>query len=96
MWTYKVACRFTYIFCSRPSAVCCLRCARPCQASANLQLGRADTVFGHAELGVHVAVCRSDYRADIFSYGVLVWELVTQERPQRGVLRDLQVNTMCH
>ena len=49
----------------------------------------------HAEPDVHVDICRSDHRADIFSYGVLVRELITQERPERGVLRDLQVNAMC-
>lgn len=38
--------------------------------------------------------CRSDQRADIFSYGVVVWELITQEHPQRGMLRPLQVITI--
>ena len=38
--------------------------------------------------------CRSDQRADIFSYGVVLWELITQERPERGALRDFKVNTV--
>ena len=42
-------------------------------------------------------ICRSDQRADIFSYGVVAWELITQEHlRQRGVLRDFQVNTQWH
>ena len=28
--------------------------------------------------------------ADIFSFGVLLWELVTGENPRRGKLRDLR------
>lgn len=42
--------------------------------------------------------CRSDQRADIFSYGVVLWELITQERPERGALRDFKVNmvTLVH
>ena len=28
--------------------------------------------------------------ADIFSYGVLLWELVTAENPRRGKLRDVR------
>ena len=35
--------------------------------------------------------CRCDEKADIFSYGVLLWELITQQHPRRGCLRDLQV-----
>ncbi|KAL3150423.1 hypothetical protein ABBQ32_000259 [Trebouxia sp. C0010 RCD-2024] len=43
-----------------------------------------------------VVMCqRSDQRADIFSYGVLLWELITQETPQRGNLRDLQIPQEC-
>ena len=32
---------------------------------------------------------------DIFSYGVVLWELVTQEIPHRGFLRDLEVPREC-
>jgi len=35
--------------------------------------------------------CRCDEKADIFSYGVVLWELITQEHPRRGRLRELQV-----
>ncbi len=35
--------------------------------------------------------CRCDEKADIFSYGVVVWELITQQPPRRGRLRELQV-----
>ena len=40
-----------------------------------------------------VRVYRSDHRADIFSYGVVLWELITQEHPMRGEMRDLQVSS---
>ena len=40
-------------------------------------------------------MCRSDQSADIFSYGIVVWELITQEPPKRGVLRDFRVSTPC-
>lgn len=39
--------------------------------------------------------CRCDEKADIFSYGVLLWELITQQHPRRGCLRDLQVPEEC-
>ena len=32
---------------------------------------------------------------DVFSYGVLLWELVTKELPQRGQLRDVRVPEEC-
>ncbi len=35
--------------------------------------------------------CRCDEKADIFSYGVVLWELITQQHPRRGCLRDFQV-----
>ena len=35
--------------------------------------------------------CRCDEKADIFSYGVVLWELITQEHARRGQLRDLKV-----
>lgn len=35
--------------------------------------------------------CRCDEKADIFSYGVVLWELITQQHPRRGCLRDPQV-----
>ena len=44
-------------------------------------------------VGFCVTVYRADQRAEIFSYGVVVWELITQEHPERGVLRDFQVHT---
>lgn len=34
---------------------------------------------------------RCDERADVFSLGVVLWELVTQEYPRRGHLRDVKV-----
>ena len=34
---------------------------------------------------------RCDAKADVFSYGVVLWELITQEQPQRGHLRDIEV-----
>lgn len=42
----------------------------------------------------HVS-CRCDAKADVFSYGVVLWELITQEQPQRGHLRDIEVPTEC-
>ncbi len=48
----------------------------------------------------HVHPCRCNEKADLFSYGVLLWEMITQEPPRRGHLRDLKVrsctkHTMC-
>lgn len=34
---------------------------------------------------------RCNEKADIFSYGIVLWEIITQETPQRGTLRDIQV-----
>jgi len=38
-----------------------------------------------------MGVCRCNEKADIFSYGVVLWEIITQETPQRGTLRDIRV-----
>ncbi|KAL3150426.1 hypothetical protein ABBQ32_000262 [Trebouxia sp. C0010 RCD-2024] len=53
------------------------------------------TTFTHA--APEIIMCkRSDQRADIFSYGVLLWELITQEQvPQRGEMRDFQIPEEC-
>ena len=40
-----------------------------------------------------LAECRCNEKADIFSYGIVLWEIITQETPQRGTLRDIQVYT---
>lgn len=34
-------------------------------------------------------------QADVFSYGVILWEIVTHEEPQRGGLRDCRVPQEC-
>ncbi len=39
-----------------------------------------------------LAVRRCNEKADIFSYGIVLWEIITQETPQRGTLRDIQVH----
>lgn len=38
---------------------------------------------------------RCDERADVFSLGVVLWELITQEPPRRGMLRDIMVPEEC-
>ena len=34
-------------------------------------------------------------QVDMYSYGVLLWELVTQETPSRGQLRDFRIPKEC-
>lgn len=38
---------------------------------------------------------RCNEKADIFSYGVLLWEIITQEAPRRGHLLDFKVPQEC-
>lgn len=38
-------------------------------------------------------MCRCDEKADIFSYGIVLWEIITQEAPLRGYLRDIKVRS---
>ena len=40
-------------------------------------------------------LCRCGPKADIYSYGVLLWELVTQEMPIRGAQRTPKVPEEC-
>ena len=37
----------------------------------------------------------AEAQADIFSYGVILWEIVTHEEPHRGCLRDCKVPHEC-
>ena len=39
--------------------------------------------------------CIVRLQVDVFSYGVLLWELVTNELPQRGHMRDVHVPDEC-
>lgn len=34
-------------------------------------------------------------QVDVYSYGVVLWELVTNELPQRGHMRDVRVPDEC-
>ena len=34
-------------------------------------------------------------QVDIYSFGVVLWELVTKEMPRRGFLRDVRVPDEC-
>ncbi|KAK9839800.1 hypothetical protein WJX81_002595 [Elliptochloris bilobata] len=47
--------------------------------------------FSHAAPELLLGVRRVNEKADCFSYGVVLWEIATQERPLRGQLRDLRV-----
>ena len=37
----------------------------------------------------------SPVQVDMYSFGVLLWEIITHERPSRGQLRDFQVPEEC-
>ena len=41
-----------------------------------------------------VVIHRCNEKADIFSYGIVLWEIITQETPQRGTLREIQVSNV--
>lgn len=43
-----------------------------------------------------VCTSRCDERADVFSLGVVLWELITHEPPRRGQLRDIKVPLVFH
>ena len=68
-------------------------------AYAGLMQGHGFCVAMYTERNAHVqkvldadaCMCRCDERADIFSYGVVLWELITQEQARRGHLREFQV-----
>ena len=46
--------------------------------------------------GYHYLCCNcTSVQADVFSYGVILWELVTHEQPMRGSLRDCKVPQEC-
>ena len=38
---------------------------------------------------------RCSEKVDIFSFGVVLWELATTERPQRGAMRDVRCASCC-
>ena len=38
---------------------------------------------------------RCSEKVDIFSFGVVLWELATCERPQRGAMRDVRYALCC-
>ena len=43
----------------------------------------------------HPLACRAEYSADIYSFGVVLWEMCTKEMPIRGALRDVRVPEEC-
>lgn len=51
--------------------------------------------FSHAAPELLLGVRRVNEKADCFSYGVVLWEIATQERPLRGQLRDLRRAAHC-
>ena len=48
---------------------------------------------------MNLEACLSNFRhgppADMFAFGVILWELVTQELPIRGALREAKVPEEC-
>lgn len=38
---------------------------------------------------------RCSDKVDIYSFGVVLWELATCERPQRGAMRDVRYVSFC-
>lgn len=45
--------------------------------------------------GPHSDLGSLEMQADIYSFGVVLWELATGEAPQRGQLRDVKVPEEC-
>ena len=75
------------------AVLCCAVFVVTCCAVLGKGKGKAVTSDNEPQIQ-SVSLCRSDHRADIFSYGVVVWELITQEQPQRGMLRDFQASCL--
>ena len=45
-------------------------------------------ILAHSEIG-------SPMQVDMYSFGVLLWEIITHEKPFRGQLRDFKVPEEC-